>query len=127
MTKAVVHGAETFATVAEAFLSSHEAALGTIGGSTSAEKKAPADDAMILELGAGIDRYYGTRTATSDVQILWSAASGLAHGERWYATLTGGRRAKVADVLTRRSLDVVCSGINVTNLQLLTLATLRTS
>lgn len=53
------------------------------------------------------------------MQILWNASSSLAHGERWFSLLAGGRRrAGVANILTTRSLDVVCSGINTTALRL---------
>jgi hypothetical protein len=57
------------------------------------------DESMIVNLGSEIDRYYGTNSATSDVQLLWNASS-LAHGERWYSTLTAGPRRAVAEILT---------------------------
>lgn len=87
------------------------------------DERPPRDEEMILELGCDIDQYYGTRSGRSDLQLLWNAASSLAHGERWYTSLTGGeRRKEVARVLTFRSTDAVCSAINVTHLRLLWLA-----
>jgi hypothetical protein len=68
-------------------------------------------------------RYYGSNDAASDLQLLWNASSSLAHGERWYAVLTSRPdRAEVAKILTARSFDGVCSGVNVTGLRLSWLA-----
>ena len=78
------------------------------------------DQALIRELASDVDEYCGTTSAAADMQILWNVASSLAHGERWFSLLAGGvGRARLADILTARSLDVVCSGINTTSLRLL--------
>lgn len=78
------------------------------------------DQALIRELASDVDGYYGTANASADMQILWNASSGLAHGERWFSVLSSGRRrSRLADILTARSLDVICSGINTTSLRLL--------
>lgn len=126
--KAVANGAPPpFNAVADAYERSSEVISAAVRFSSMQPKdRLPGDEVMILELGSEIDRYYGTRSATSDVQLLWRASSSLAHGERWYVTLTTGkRRAQVAEVITVRSLDVVCSGLNVTALGVLSLATAR--
>jgi len=89
-------------------------------------KRPPSDENLISELGGDIDGYYGSRSGPSDLQLLWNAASSLAHGERWYSSLTGGAGRKVvAEVLTVRSTDAVCSAINVTHLRMLWLAVPR--
>jgi len=81
--------------------------------------KPPADQAMIRELGRDVDLYYGSDDTQSDMQLLWNASSSLAHGETWFNQLTGGlRRQRLGDVLTSRSFDCVCSGINVTSLRI---------
>lgn len=86
----------------------------------------PRDESMIADVGSMIDRYYGINTVTSDVQLLWNMSNSLAHGEGWYPTLTAGpRRVPVAEILTTRSFDAVCGGLNVTGLRTLTLAAAR--
>lgn len=87
------------------------------------EKRPPPDERLINELGGDIDQYYGSSDGRSDLQLLWNAASSLAHGERWYGSLTGGAERKaVAELLTLRSTDAVCSAINVTHLRIVWLA-----
>ena len=83
-------------------------------------ERPPVDQVLIQTLGSDVDRYYGTDTASADMQVLWNSSSSLSHGERWFSALTSGhRRSGLADVLTVRSLDAVCSGINTTSLRLL--------
>lgn len=83
----------------------------------------PTDEDMILELGKDVDTYYGSTDAASDMQILWNASSSLAHGEVWFSELSGGiRPRRLAEVLTSRSFDAVCGGINVTSLRVASLA-----
>jgi len=124
MRKAVEQGAPTaFGAAGEAFGRTRHAVLSAVDGfAPDANERPPSEERLIRALGAEIDRYYGTDTATSDMQLLWNIASCLAHGERWYSTLTDGPREQVAEIVTRRSFDVVCSGINVTSLQILALA-----
>ena len=87
------------------------------------DKRPPRDEEMISELGDDIDDYYGTRSGRSELQLLWNAASSLAHGERWYTSLVSrAERKQVAEVLTARSTDAVCSAINVTHLRMICLA-----
>jgi hypothetical protein len=123
--KAAEHGAPTlFKAVANAFERSSAAFTSAARGHVPlSNKRPPRDEDLILELGADIDRYYGTDDGTADVQLLWNASSSLAHGERWYASLTSGRRrAEIAEIIAMRSLDVVCSGLNVTALGVVSLA-----
>lgn len=54
------------------------------------EKRPPPDERLINERGGDIDEYYGSSDGRPDLQLLWNAASSLAHGERWYGSLTGG-------------------------------------
>jgi hypothetical protein len=80
------------------------------------------DQTMIRELGADVDRYYGTEDASSDMQLLWNVSSSLAHGEKWFSLLSGGlQRRPFATILTTRSLDIVCSAINTTSLRIVEL------
>ena len=129
MRKAVEQGApDVFGAVGATFERSRVAVLSAGQGLTDADKPPPRDESMIVDLGIKINRYYGTSHATSDVQLLWNTSSSLAHGERWYSTLTTTpNRAKVAEILTTRSFDVVCSGLHVTALRILTLSAERTS
>jgi hypothetical protein len=124
MRKAVEKGAPAaFEIARSAFDRVRREVLSVVDGIADRNKKSPPrDEPMIVCLGKDIDNYYGTDNATSDVQLLWNSASSLAHAERWYSTLTKGPRAEVADMLTMRSLDVVCSGINVTALRVTALA-----
>lgn len=93
-------------------------------GTPVAPIRPPNDQTMILELGADVDRYYGTVDSSSDVQLLWNASSSLSHGETWFGQLAGGLRPRrLGKVLTSRSFDAVCSGINLTSLRVLELAT----
>lgn len=86
--------------------------------------KLPGDQDMIRALGSDVDMYYGTDDASSDVQLLWNASSSLAHGETWFGQLSGGRRPRMlGGILTSRSFDAVCSGINTTSQRLTDLAT----
>lgn len=84
----------------------------------------PRDQTIIRQLGQDVDRYYGSEDTPSDMQLLWNASSSLAHGETWFNQLSGGpHRRRLRDVLTTRSFDSVCSGINVTSLRICQLAT----
>ncbi len=124
MRKAVRVGAPAaFGAVGAAFDRSRSTLLAAVRSlAVDAEEPPPRDEALIHELGEAVDEHYGSADAVPDVQLLWNASSSLAHGERWYSTLTSGsRRAQVAQTLTTRSFDVVCSGINVVSLRLLTL------
>jgi hypothetical protein len=125
MRKALEQGApNAFDIAARTFERSGASTLASLQErSFEAEKKPPRDESLILDLGSEIDRYYGTNDAASDLQLLWNASSSLAHGEHWYSALTSRpSRAEVAKILTERSFDGVCSGINVTGLRLLWLA-----
>lgn len=118
MKDAVDQGAPAaFGVVGEAFarIADH------VEASACESSESPLRDVMLIrELATDVDRYYSSSDATSDMQILWNASSGLAHGERWFSSLAGGpRRTQIADTLTARSFDVVCSGINVTSWRLL--------
>lgn len=76
----------------------------------------PNETAMTIFLGDAIDEYYGyVGTAKQDALVLWHASSSLSHGERWFADL--GK--SMAQIVTERSLDVVCSGLNLLWLKLL--------
>jgi len=78
---------------------------------------------MIRELGDDVDTYYGTDDTSSDVQLLWNASSSLAHGETWFTQLSVGRQPRrLGGILTSRSFDAVCSGINTTSLRVVSLA-----
>ena len=125
MRKAVEQGAPAaFGTVASSFERSSAATLASLRvRSVDAEKKPPRDESLILNLGSEIDRYYGTNDASSDLQLLWNASSCLDHGERHHSILTSRpSRAEVAKILTVRSFDGTCSGVNVTGLRLMGLA-----
>jgi len=125
MRKALEQGApNAFGFAADSFERSGAATLASLHErSVEAERKPPRDESLIRNLGSEIDRYYGTNDAASDLQLLWNASSSLAHGERWYSVLTSRpHRAEVAEMLTARSLDGVCSGVNVTGLRLQWLA-----
>lgn len=90
---------------------------------TAALSKPPRDEELIRELAGDVDRYYGTVDAPTDMQLLWNVSSSLSHGERWHSLLTGRRvEAEVAHTLTTRTLDAVCSGINVTSLRMVVLS-----
>ncbi len=124
MERAVAAGApDAFEAVGDMFTRARSRLLAVAGHlSMHAEKRPPKDEALIHELGQSVDRYYGTADAVADLQLLWNTSSSLAHGERWYSTLTSGsRRARVAETLATRSFDVVCSGINFTFLRIMTL------
>lgn len=91
----------------------------------------PGDGRLIDAIGIEIDAYYGTRgpeSARLDARLLWNVSSGLAHGERWFRDMTTSRvgttvqREQIAETLTNRSLDVVCSALNVCFLRCLALA-----
>jgi hypothetical protein len=125
MRKALEQGApNAFGNVARSFERSSAAILASLQErSVEAEKKPPRDESLILNLGSEIDRYYGTKDAVSDLQLLWNASSSLAHGECWYSVLTSRpHRAEIATILTMPSFDGVCSGVNVTGLRLMELA-----
>ena len=114
-------GPEVFAQIGEHFKRAGEK-VATIGEPFGAVSL-PKDTVLIMEAAGEVDRYYGTTDAASDAGLLWSASSGLAHGERWYADLFHGEgRRQVADTLTRRSLDVVCSMTNLLGQRVLALA-----
>lgn len=87
--------------------------------------KPPSDESMIRELGCDINRDDGGNDAPSSMQLLWNASSSLAHGENWFRMLSnGGRGAELAEVITVRSLDIVCSGISVTSSRILGLSSM---
>ncbi len=89
----------------------------------AASEKPPRDEELIRDLGRDIDKYYGTENTVADLQLLWNVSSSLSHGERWHSLLTShARGAEVARTLTTRSLDAVCSAINVTSLRTVWLA-----
>ncbi len=84
----------------------------------AALKKPPRDEQLIRDLGRDMDKCYGTTDAGADLQLLWNVSSSLSHGERWHSLLTShARGVEVAQTLTARSLDAVCSAINVTGLR----------
>ena len=77
------------------------------------------DEAIIRELGQDVDTHYGSTDAASDMQLLWNASSSLAHGETWFSQISGGdNRKRLREVLTSRSFDSVCSGIDTTSLRI---------
>jgi hypothetical protein len=96
-----------------------------------APERTPSDQRLIDNLGDQIDDYYGTHRPAigrRDARLLWNASSSLAHGERWFRDLTSGRemaaqRRELAELITHRSLDVVCSGLNLLGRRTLFLAT----
>lgn len=70
----------------------------------------PSETQLAINLGKAVDDYYGDAgRSKQDATVLWRASSGLSHGERWFADL-GKPTAKI---VTHRSLDVVCSGLNL--------------
>jgi hypothetical protein len=91
----------------------------------------PGDGRLIDAVGVEIDAYYGTHgpdSARLDARLLWNVSSGLAHGERWFRDMTSSRvgtteqREQIVETLTNRSLDVVCSALNVSFLRCIFLA-----
>jgi hypothetical protein len=95
----------------------------------------PGDERLIDGLADEIDKYYGTRGRESgrrDARLLWNVSSNLVHGERWFRDLmtTGAvaetQRRQLTELITQRSLDVVCSGLNVLWQRALFLATAPT-
>lgn len=88
-------------------------------GASIAPIQPPRDEAMIRELGEDVDTYYGSSDTASDMQLLWNASSSLAHGETWFSQISGGdNRKRLREILTSRSFDSVCSGINTTSLRI---------
>lgn len=70
----------------------------------------PTETKLVNGLGAAVDDYYGIAGESKrDALILWGASSSLSHGERWFADL--GK--PMAKLVTNRSLDIVCSGLNL--------------
>jgi hypothetical protein len=70
----------------------------------------PSETQLVIHLGATVDDYYGEAgRSKQDALVLWSASSSLSHGERWFADLG----ETIAKTVTDRSLDVVCSGLNL--------------
>lgn len=70
----------------------------------------PSETQLVTHLGDKVDEYYGDPgSSKQDAIVLWRASSSLSHGERWFADL--GR--PLAEIVTVRSLDVVCSGLNL--------------
>ncbi|WP_043805716.1 hypothetical protein [Paenarthrobacter aurescens] len=70
----------------------------------------PSETQLVIHLGNKVDDYYGgAGRSKQDALVLWSASSSLSHGERWFAEL--GK--PIAKIVTDRSLDVVCSGLNL--------------
>ncbi len=124
MNKAVERGAhEAFSGVAEFFERARDAVRSAAGRMPEIEQRPPRDEELITELGRDIDRYYGGNVGRSDLQLLWNAASSLSHGERWYTWLAdAGQREELAKRMTSRSIDAVCSAINVTHLRVVSLA-----
>jgi hypothetical protein len=91
----------------------------------------PGDGRLIEAVSVEIGTHYGTDGAESaglDARLLWNVSSGLAHGERWFRDMTTSRvgttaqRLQIVETLTNRSLDVVCSALNVAFLRCLYLA-----
>jgi hypothetical protein len=110
------HPNEGFQAIGEVFERAHinmESELARVDFSPA---RPPSDGALVEELGAAIDIYYGSDGgASQDALILWNAASSLSHGERWFSQLY----AHLAKAFTERSLDVVCSGFNLVHLHTL--------
>jgi hypothetical protein len=72
--------------------------------------RSPTETQLVNHLGEKVDDYYGEDgRSKQDALVLWSASSSLSHGERWFSDL--GK--SMAETVTRRSLDVVCSGLNL--------------
>jgi hypothetical protein len=70
----------------------------------------PSETQLVILFGETVDHYYGdVGQSKQDALILWSASSSLSHGERWFADLG----QPIAKTVTDRSLDVVCSGLNL--------------
>ena len=114
-------GPETFKQIGDHFEQARKKML-TIGDEFGAVQL-PKDTPLINEAAQRVDQYYGSKDAVSDAGLLWNASSSLAHGERWYSDLfQGERRRQVADTLTRRSFDVVCSMANLLGQRVLALA-----
>lgn len=105
-------------------------AFGEVGRTLEAEglrlgvalARPPGDERLIDGLGDEIDNYYGTHGRDSgrrDARLLWNASSSLVHGERWFRDLTSAhvaaqtQRRQLAELITHRSLDVVCSGLSI--------------
>jgi hypothetical protein len=120
-----------FGQVAQRFTSAHSQ-LHQAGDKRGVNiPRLPGDGRLIDAIGIEIDAYYGTHgpdSARLDARLLWNVSSGLAHGERWFRDMTTSRvgttaqREQIVETLTNRSLDVVCSALNVSFLRCLTLA-----
>jgi hypothetical protein len=124
MLKAVGVGASSlFQSIADVFEGNRTKLQAAGSNLAAASKKPPSDERLIRDLGLDVDRYYGVDGTTADLQLLWNIASSLSHGERWHSLLTGRNRGnEAAQILTTRSIDAVCSAINVTSLRILWLA-----
>lgn len=92
-------------------------------------RKPPRDGDLVKALGKSIDEYYGaTGIGERDAILLWRASSSLSHGERWFRDLAKGAVAadlespRFTDIVTHRSLDVVCSGVHILWLRAVALA-----
>jgi len=118
--------------VAERFAEARQSLEGEADRLGVAPERPPWDERLIDDLGDEIDSYYGTHGQASgrrDARLLWNASSSLAHGERWFRDLTSDREGadtrgrQLAELITHRSLDVVCSGLNLLFQRTLLLAT----
>jgi hypothetical protein len=76
----------------------------------------PRESDLVTQLGEAVDVYYGSGgEAKKDTGLLWNASSGISHGERWFPDLGD----PMAEAVTLRSLDVVCSGLNLLHIHTL--------
>lgn len=123
MRKVLDRGApEAFTAAAELFDRQREEATAlALDAGPASLKRPPSEEMLIHDAALTVDLYYGTDDATVDAQLLWNTASGLAHGERWFATLTSGKSRLVAETITERSFDILCSLVNVASLRMLCL------
>ena len=127
MARATVNGGpDAFAQIGDRFQGAHDRLVTTSQG--FGPVKLPKDTPLIMEAARRVDQYYGTTDAVSDAGLLWNASSGLAHGERWYSDLFQGEsRRLIAETLTHRSLDIVCSMTNLLGQRALGLAVAQQS
>ncbi|MCD1144440.1 hypothetical protein LQU92_04180 [Kocuria sp. LUK] len=122
MRRSILHGGpRTFDDIAIAFERVQHRYERDAGDIRQGKPKVPGDTKLIQDMAADIDAYYGSVDAKSDAFLLWNASSSLAHGERWYADLHHSSE-HLAQTLTERSFDIVCSGLNLLSQRILHLA-----
>jgi hypothetical protein len=103
-------GSGVFASVAKKFSDAADEVRDSAAGAGIVPLRCPGDRELVTLLGDAVSQYYGTGGQDRlDANLLWNASSSISHGERWFTDLG----QPVAKIVTARSLEVVCSGVNL--------------